>query len=81
MDNSKISCQPYTTNLFVDVDGTVLIKRKCTYTLNGKIRWELNPCNPLYSYLYGTLCAKVMSFVHVDGTFPEVIYTILVYLF
>ena len=36
----------------------------------------------MYLYLYGALCvSKVMSFVDVDGTLPEVMYTILVYLF
>ena len=35
MNNSKICCQPYTSNHFVDVDGTILIKPKCTYTSNG----------------------------------------------
>ena len=37
----------------------------------------------MYSYLYGALwhILEVMSFVDVDGTLTEVMYTILVYLF
>ena len=52
---------------FVNVDSTILIEPNCTYISNWidgleiKIWWEWYPWNPLYSCLYGALCAYIRS--------------------
>ena len=62
-------------------DDTILIKPKCTYTSNGIDIIEIKiRCNRICTVHYAHIL-KVMSFVDVDGTFPEVMYTILVCLF
>ena len=61
------NCAIYIYKFFVNVDGTILIKPKCSCTSNRidiieiKIRLESYPCNPLYSYLYGALCAYIKN--------------------
>ena len=68
MNNLKICCQPYTSNDFV-----------CAIYID-KNDILVTYCIRIYTVPYAHI-SKVLSFVDVDGTLPEVMYAILVCLF